>query len=474
MPDWNYHGLCPELLRAVNEEKWLLPTSIQDESIPCILGGGDVCGAAETGSGKTAAFCLPILQLVQEELVNGGSMLIIPKKVEQETKSKPKKNKSTKSTNSAIQLSLDDRDSMLAVSQPDQLVCQSRSERQWQGVRATTGATKGAKIYFEATVEDDGLCRVGFSTAAAKYDLGTDVHSWGFGGTGKKSHSRKFITYGQPFSHGDVVGCFLDMTPTKEQQKGSVSFSLNGKMCGVAFNNIPTNAVLFPACVLKNAQMSFEFLNMKYPPPSGSGYVPIGKADSTFLRSNGSGNNNKTNNKTNNASNKTTKGGAGGVCRAIIMAPTRDLAAQIHSWIEKLSRHFIDPTIRSALIVGGGDNQTKTSQMAKAHIIVGTCGRLKDMIQRNKINTDKVRFFVLDEADQMASDKESLAIVRAIHSTLITTTVQNSARLQVCFFSATLHSEDVKRLAEEMTSHATWIDLKGKDVVRSKIEKLKF
>ena len=108
----------------------------------------------------------------------------------------------------------------------------------------------------------------------------------------------------------------------------------------------------------------------------------------------------------------------------------------------------------------------KTSQMAKAHIIVGTCGRLKDMIQRNKINTDKVRFFVLDEADQMASDKESLAIVRAIHSTLITTTVQNSARLQVCFFSATLHSEDVKRLAEEMTSHATWIDLKGKDVVR--------
>ena len=119
MPDWNYHGLCPELLRAVNEEKWLLPTSIQDEGIPCILGGGDVCGAAETGSGKTAAFCLPILQLVQEELVNGGSMLIIPKKVEQETKSKPKKNKSTKSTNSAIQLSLDDRDSMLAVSQPD-------------------------------------------------------------------------------------------------------------------------------------------------------------------------------------------------------------------------------------------------------------------------------------------------------------------------------------------------------------------
>ena len=41
---------------------------MQNEAIPLILGGGDVLMAAETGSGKTGAFCLPILQIVWESL----------------------------------------------------------------------------------------------------------------------------------------------------------------------------------------------------------------------------------------------------------------------------------------------------------------------------------------------------------------------------------------------------------------------
>lgn len=45
-----------------------MPTDIQAESIPLILGGGDVLMAAETGSGKTAAFCLPIIQIVWETI----------------------------------------------------------------------------------------------------------------------------------------------------------------------------------------------------------------------------------------------------------------------------------------------------------------------------------------------------------------------------------------------------------------------
>lgn len=45
-----------------------LPTDIQAEAIPLILGGGDVLMAAETGSGKTGAFCLPVLQIVWETL----------------------------------------------------------------------------------------------------------------------------------------------------------------------------------------------------------------------------------------------------------------------------------------------------------------------------------------------------------------------------------------------------------------------
>ncbi len=45
-----------------------LPTDVQAEAIPLILGGGDVLMAAETGSGKTGAFCLPIMQIVWETL----------------------------------------------------------------------------------------------------------------------------------------------------------------------------------------------------------------------------------------------------------------------------------------------------------------------------------------------------------------------------------------------------------------------
>ena len=45
-----------------------LPTDVQSEAIPLILGGGDVLMAAETGSGKTGAFCLPVLQITWESL----------------------------------------------------------------------------------------------------------------------------------------------------------------------------------------------------------------------------------------------------------------------------------------------------------------------------------------------------------------------------------------------------------------------
>lgn len=47
---------------------------MQSEAIPLILGGGDVLMAAETGSGKTGAFCLPILQIVWETVrdIEGG------------------------------------------------------------------------------------------------------------------------------------------------------------------------------------------------------------------------------------------------------------------------------------------------------------------------------------------------------------------------------------------------------------------
>jgi superfamily II DNA/RNA helicase len=58
-------GLSPALLRAVSAKAYLAPTPIQAAAIPAILQGRDVLGSAQTGSGKTAAFALPLLQQLE-------------------------------------------------------------------------------------------------------------------------------------------------------------------------------------------------------------------------------------------------------------------------------------------------------------------------------------------------------------------------------------------------------------------------
>ena len=59
-------GLCTELLRAIKEEGYTTPTPIQTESIPVILAKKDVLAAAQTGTGKTAGFTLPLLELLNK------------------------------------------------------------------------------------------------------------------------------------------------------------------------------------------------------------------------------------------------------------------------------------------------------------------------------------------------------------------------------------------------------------------------
>jgi ATP-dependent RNA helicase RhlE len=62
IPSFTELGLSPEILRAVAEAGYTTPTPIQAQAIPIILAGKDVMGGAQTGTGKTAGFTLPILQ----------------------------------------------------------------------------------------------------------------------------------------------------------------------------------------------------------------------------------------------------------------------------------------------------------------------------------------------------------------------------------------------------------------------------
>jgi ATP-dependent RNA helicase DDX1 len=115
-------GLMPELIRSITELNWSLPTDVQDETIPLILGGGDVMVASETGSGKTAAFGLPMIQCVHERKRSIASSTSgkLPHRI------------------GPFAVSIgDDRDGLLQVVNGVQ--CENSNQKQWAGARATHG-----------------------------------------------------------------------------------------------------------------------------------------------------------------------------------------------------------------------------------------------------------------------------------------------------------------------------------------------
>lgn len=104
---------------------------------------------------------------------------------------------------------------------------------------------------------------------------------------------------------------------------------------------------------------------------------------------------------------------------------------------------------------------------AGAEIVVGTPGRLMDFVETGKLPLDKVRFFVLDEADRLIADNEDV-LTRLFRR--LPKGGAGLARLQVLMFSATLHSPEVKRLAAAICQQPLLVDLKGKDAVPEAVD----
>ena len=66
-------NLIEPILKALNTEGYTTPTPIQEQSIPIVLERRDLLGCAQTGTGKTAAFAIPILQILHEEKAAGNT-----------------------------------------------------------------------------------------------------------------------------------------------------------------------------------------------------------------------------------------------------------------------------------------------------------------------------------------------------------------------------------------------------------------
>lgn len=88
-------------------------------------------------------------------------------------------------------------------------------------------------------------------------------------------------------------------------------------------------------------------------------------------------------------------------CQALILAPTRELAQQIQKVVVAIGDFM---SIDCHACIGGTSVREGMAALGNGpQVIVGTPGRVQDMIQRRVLKTDSMKMFVLDEADEMLS-----------------------------------------------------------------------
>ena len=134
--------------------------------------------------------------------------------------------------------------------------------------------------------------------------------------------------------------------------------------------------------------------------------------------------------------------------RALIVAPTRELAEQIHSYIEKMG-HLTN--LRSAVIYGGVSKVTQAKKIrAGVEIIVACPGRLLDHMNDRVINLANVEILILDEADHMF-DKGFLPDIRRILKSI-------PKKRQSLVFSATMPQE-IRHLAEDILTNPATVQI---------------
>jgi translation initiation factor 4A len=118
-------------------------------------------------------------------------------------------------------------------------------------------------------------------------------------------------------------------------------------------------------------------------------------------------------------------------CQALLLAPTRELAQQIHKVVIALGDYL---HIKAHACVGGTAIRDDVRFLQEGvHVVVGTPGRVFDMINRNALRLDHLKLFVLDEADEMLS--------RGFKDQIYEIFQCLPKEIQVCLFSATMPLE---------------------------------
>ncbi|MDD2914199.1 MAG: DEAD/DEAH box helicase [Gallionella sp.] len=133
--------------------------------------------------------------------------------------------------------------------------------------------------------------------------------------------------------------------------------------------------------------------------------------------------------------------------RALILAPTRELAIQVEKSVETYSKHV---PLRSTVVFGGIDIKTqKPALMKGVEILVATPGRLLDHVESRNLMLNQVQILILDEADRML-DMGFMPDLKRILTLL-------PKQRQTLLFSATF-SDDIKKLAHDFLANPITVE----------------
>jgi ATP-dependent RNA helicase RhlE len=149
--------------------------------------------------------------------------------------------------------------------------------------------------------------------------------------------------------------------------------------------------------------------------------------------------------------------------RALILTPTRELAAQVAESVRVYGRNT---GLRSTVVFGGVSERPQISQLASGcDILVATPGRLLDLAQQKALSLAHVEVFVLDEADRML-DMGFIHAIKRVRAML-------PAQRQNLMFSAT-YSDDIRRLAENLLRNPLAVEVNPPNKTADKVEQVSY
>ena len=147
--------------------------------------------------------------------------------------------------------------------------------------------------------------------------------------------------------------------------------------------------------------------------------------------------------------------------RALVLTPTRELAAQVAESVQTYGKYL---PYRSTVIFGGVGIKPQINTLNRGvDIVIGTPGRLLDLVSQKALDLTKVEYFILDEADRMLD----MGFIHDIKKILKILPKQR----QNLLFSATF-SDEIKKLADNLLNTPTLIEVARRNETSAKVEQI--